>query len=182
MAEPNRSAPRPVAISTVSRLRRVAWGVVYALLYRSSPRPLHGWRRMLLRLFGATIGAGAHPYPRARVWAPWNLTMGPGAALADDTDCYSVARITIGAAATVSQYSYLCSASHDIDAPGRPLVAAPIVIGDAAWVAADCFIGPGVTIGTGAVVAARSTVLRDVGPGEVVAGSPPRLIRHVPCR
>lgn len=102
--------------------------------------------------------------------------MEAGSCLSDDVDCYCVAPITIGAYATVSQYSYLCSATHDYRNPTMPLVVAPIVIGPEAWVAADVFVGPGVAIGEGAVVGARSTVTQDVGAWTVVAGSPP-LVR-----
>jgi putative colanic acid biosynthesis acetyltransferase WcaF len=127
---------------------------------------------MILRLFGARIAAGVHPYPGAKIWAPWNLTMEVASCLSDHVDCYSVAPITIGRYATVSQYSYLCSASHDYRAPGLPLVIAPIVIEADAWVAAAVFVGPGVRIGEGAVVGARATVTQDVAPWTVVAGSP----------
>lgn len=155
-----------------NRAARVIWGAVWSTLYRWSPTPLHGWRRMLLRLFGARIGAGAHPYPRARIWAPWNLTMGEHSSLANDVDCYSVAAVRLGDHVTVSQYSYLCTASHDHRDPAMPLTSAPIEIGSRAWIAADCFIGPGVTVGEGAVVGARSTVMHDVGAWLVVAGHP----------
>jgi putative colanic acid biosynthesis acetyltransferase WcaF len=92
-------------------------------------------------------------------------------------DCYCVAPIKIGAHSTVSQYSYLCAATHDIERPDMPLVAAPITIGDGAWVAADVFVGPGVTIGDGAVVGARSSVFKDVPPWTVVVGTPAKVIK-----
>jgi putative colanic acid biosynthesis acetyltransferase WcaF len=133
---------------------------------------LHGWRCFLLRCFGAQIDGSAHPYPKARVWAPWNLSMGPGSCLADEVDCYCVAPIHLGAHATVSQYSYLCSASHDHRDVAMPLVIAPIVIEAEALVAADVFVGPGVKVGTGAIIGARSTVMHDIEPWTVVAGSP----------
>lgn len=166
-----------VRVDTRDRLRRLAWAIVYTLLYRPSPRPFHGWRRMLLRLFGARIGARAHPYPLARIWAPWRLSMAAGSALDNHVDCYNTDWVYLGVDAVVSQYSYLCTGTHDLDLPGRPVVAAPIFIHDAAWVAVDCFIGPGVRIGAGAVVYARSSVTRDVEDGHVVVGSPPKLIR-----
>jgi putative colanic acid biosynthesis acetyltransferase WcaF len=169
-------------ISNRNRLLRLVWGAAWTLLYRPSPRPLHMWRRTLLRMFGARISTGAHPYPRARIWAPWNLEMGPDSCIADDVDCYSVARVRLGARATISQYSYLCCASHDYLDPTHPLISAPIVVEEDAWIAADVFIGPGVTIGAGAVVGARSTVTKDVAPWMVVAGTPPRLIRERPRR
>jgi putative colanic acid biosynthesis acetyltransferase WcaF len=98
--------------------------------------------------------------------------MGAHSCLADDVDCYNVALITISAHATVSQYSYLCAASHDYRDPAMPLIVAPILIGAHAWVAADVFVAPGVLVGEGAVVGARSTVVHDVAPWTVAAGSP----------
>lgn len=160
-----------------SKAGRGLWGLVYLLLYRPSPRLAHGWRRMLLRMFGARIGAGCHPYPTAKVWAPWLLEMADNSTLGEEVFCYNVATVRLGEGATVSLHAYLCAASRDIDRPGNPVIAAPIVIEKDAWVAAKCFIGPGVTIGEGAVVGARSTVTKDVAAFSVVAGSPPRLIR-----
>lgn len=153
------------------RARRLLWNCAWLLLYRPSPALFfRGWRCALLRLFGANIGAGAYPYPSAKIWAPWNLTMGIKSRLGNDVDCYCVAPISIGANAWVSQYTYLCSASHDYRDPAMPLIIAPIVIEADAWVAADVFVGPGVKIGAGAVVGARSTVTQDVDPWTVVAG------------
>ncbi len=157
---------------------RVAWGGVWLLLYRPSPRPLHAWRRFLLRLFGASIAQGAHPYPSARIWAPWNLTMGPHSCIGDHVDCYSVDRVTLGSYALVSQYAYLCTASHDFEDPAFPLVISPITIAAEAWVCACVYVGPGVTVGEGAVVGARSGVFRDVEPWTVVAGTPAKYLKN----
>jgi putative colanic acid biosynthesis acetyltransferase WcaF len=93
-------------------------------------------------------------------------------------DCYSADKIRIGRHATVSQYSYLCTASHDIEDPRMQIVIAPISIGEGAWITADVFIGPGVTIGEGAVVGARSAVFKDVAPWTIVAGNPAKYIRN----
>ena len=163
-------------LSTANKLARVLWQLVWLFLYRPSPVPLHCWRRFLLRCFGATIEEGAHPYPSAKIWAPWNLTMRKHSCLSHQVDCYCVDKIELGVHVTVSQYSYLCTASHDYTRRDMPLITAPIIIGDNAWVTADVFIGPGVTIGEGAVVGARSTVTRSVLPWTVVAGSPPKVI------
>lgn len=159
-------------ISFASKLARGAWYAVWLLLYRPSPRPLHGWRRFLLRCFGAQIGKGAHPYPSSRVWAPWNLRMGDHSCLSEGVDCYCVAHVSIGNHSTVSQYSFLCTASHDYTDPHMPTICAPIDIGDRVWVTADVFVGPGVSIGEGAVVTARSTVLENIPPWTVASGNP----------
>lgn len=155
---------------------RIAWGCVSGALFRLSPRRLFGWRRFLLRCFGARIGKGVHVYPSARIWAPWNLQMGDYSCLSFDTDCYCVDRIAIGAHATISQYAFLCSASHDLSDPQMALVTAPICIGPGAWVCARAYIGPGVTISSGAVVAACAVVVKDVGEWMIVGGNPARVI------
>ena len=173
----------PLAVTRLSvgnKIGRMIWGIVSSTLYRYSPKVFHGWRCFLLRCFGATIGPRAHPCPESRIWAPWNLTMEADSCLADHVDCYCVAPITIGRQATVSQYSYLCAASHDFRDPAMPLVTAPIVVEAYAWVAADVFVGPGVKVGEGAVVGARSTITHDVAAWTVVAGSPPRHIGERP--
>ena len=167
----------PSPHSIVNRTMRVVWNAVWLVLYRPSPGILHGWRRCLLRLFGATIGEGAHPHPSVRVWAPWNLEMGAHSCLGHYVDCYCVDRVVIGPHATVSQYSYLCTASHDHEDPHMRLITGRIAIGEGAWVAADVFVAPGVTIGEGAVVGARSSVFSDVAPWTVVTGNPARFLK-----
>lgn len=161
-----------------NKVARIFWQIAWLLLYRPTPRLFHPWRRFLLRLFGAKLGKSVHPYPSARIWAPWNLEMGDHSCLSEQVDCYCVAKVIIGAHATVSQYSFLCTASHDYTDLNMPLVTAPITIGERAWITADVFVGPGVSIKEGSVVLARSNVFKDVEPWVVVAGNPARFIRR----
>ena len=163
-------------LSWANRIGRVLWGIVWAILYRPSPTLAFAWRRMLLRLFGAHIDEGAHPYPSCKIWAPWNLTMGGHSCLAQDVDCYCVAPVRIGAFAVVSQYAFLCTATHDFRDPDFPLQTKRINLESKSWVAAGAFIGPGVTVGEGAVVGARAVVVRDVPPYAIVAGNPARAV------
>jgi putative colanic acid biosynthesis acetyltransferase WcaF len=167
--------PSPHPIS--NKVGRALWAIVWTVLFRPSPKPLHCWRRFLLRLFKAKIGRHAHPYPSSKIWAPWNLEMGDYSCIGNHTDCYCVDRVRIGSHSTVSQYSYLCTASHDYTDPSMPLITAPIVIGEGVWIAADVFVGPGVAIGDGAVIGARSSVYRNIEPWTVVAGNPARVIK-----
>jgi putative colanic acid biosynthesis acetyltransferase WcaF len=160
-----------------SKVGRGLWGLVWLFLFRPSPRILPGWRRFLLRCFGARIGRGALPYPGMVVWAPWNLVMGDRAVIGDGVDCYSVATITLADDASVSQRAYLCTASRDIDDPAHHLMTAPITIGPRGWVAGEAYVGPGVTVGEGAVVAARAVAIRDVPAWTVVGGNPAKPLR-----
>ena len=167
---------RQTALSWKNKAGRTIWNVCRVALYRPTPAVFHGWRRFLLRCFGARVADTARPYPRARVWAPWNLVMGERSCIADEVDCYCVGRIELGAGAIVSQYAYLCSASHDFRSADFGLVTAPIHVGAGAWVAARAFVGPGVSIGSRAVVGACSVVVRDVPAGAVVTGNPGRIV------
>lgn len=57
--------------------------------------------------------------------------------------------------------------------------ARPIRIGPKVWIGFDVCVMPGVTIGEGAVVGAKSVVFEDVAPFTVVAGNPARFIRRL---
>lgn len=172
-----RSLLQPRHLSRANKLGRALWGIVWLTLFRPTPRPLHAWRCLLLRLFGAHIGKRVRVYPSARIWAPWNLEMEEGSCLGDFVDAYCVDKIKVGENATVSQYSFLCTASHDYTDPAQPLVTAPIVIGSQAWVTADVFVAPGVTIGEGTVITARSSVFADISPWVVASGNPAAAVR-----
>jgi len=166
------------SFSLGNRILRVCWTIAYLLLFRFSPRPLHGYRAFILRCFGAKVGKGAHVYPGVRIWAPWNLVLGPECGIASDVDLYAQDKIVIGYRAVISQGTYLCTGTHDYTHPGHPLYTRPIMIGDRAWVAAGCFIHPGVTIGEGAVIGARSVVTKDMPDWMVCAGHPCKPIKE----
>lgn len=160
------------AFSLGNRLRRVSWKIVWLLLYRPSPRPLHGWRSLLLRLHGAKMGPNCHFYPASKVWAPWNLICADQVTAADGAEIYNPAPITLDSHAILSQSAYLCGATHDYDDPEFPLVAFTIDIGPYAWVCARASVAPGVNVGEGAVLGLGSVATRDLKPWTVYAGVP----------
>ncbi|MBA3315520.1 MAG: putative colanic acid biosynthesis acetyltransferase [Planctomycetaceae bacterium] len=167
----------PSEHSFLNKLGRVAWGATWLLFFRPSPKPFYAWRRMLLRLFGAKVAVGARVLPSVKIWVPWNLTLGRFTRIGDGVDCYCVGPVTLGDYSTVSQRAFLCGASHDVSDPTMSLVVRPINIGASAWVCAEAFVGPGVTVGKGAVVAARGVAVKDVEPWTVVGGNPVRFLR-----
>jgi putative colanic acid biosynthesis acetyltransferase WcaF len=161
--------------STREQTLRVLWACA-GWLFSWSPRPLFGWRRLVLRAFGARVGAHVHVYPRARIVMPWNLDIGDWAAIGDDALIYNLGRVRIGAHATVSYRAHLCAGSHDLNDPALPLLKPPIDIAAGAWIGTDAFVGPGVSIGVGAILGARAVVMKDVAAHAVVAGNPARVI------
>ena len=165
-------------LSLGNKLARSLWHLVWLLLFRPTPRVMHAWRCFLLRIFGAKLGKAVHVYPTAKIWAPWNLEMGDHSCLSEQVDCYSVDKIRIGAHTTVSQYSFLCTASHDYSDVDMPLHTAPITLGVRVWITADVFVAPGILIGDGAVVLARSSVFQDIAPWVVAAGYPAKVINQ----
>ncbi len=152
---------------------RVLWAAVQPL-FRFSPRICWGWRRFLLRCFGARVGREVHVSPSVQIAIPWNLELGDWSAIGFDALIYCLGPIRLGRRVVVSHRAHLCAGTHDFRDPTMPLIKPPIVIHDDAWVCADAFIGPGVEIGAGAVVGARSVVVKDVDPWRIVAGNPAR--------
>lgn len=169
----NRAA---VKYSTAEQLRRVLWMMGIGI-FRLSPRPLFGFRRWWLRLFGAKVGQQVHIYPSAHIYYPWNLEIGDWSSIGEWALIYNLGKVTIGQRATISQRVHLCAGTHDYTDPAMPLLKPPISIGDSCWICADAFVGPNLQVGEGAVVGARSVVVKDVPPWSVVAGNPSKFIK-----
>ena len=167
-----RVSPNAPSFTLANRLKRVAWRLVWLFAARWTPPPLHRWRVFLLNIWGAQVDATAHVYSSVEVWAPWNLRVLEFGSLAPRVRCYNIAPITIGAKAIVSQGAYLCTGTHNFRDPAFPLVAKTIEIGARAWVCADALVGPGVTVGEGAVLAAAGVTFRDLDAWTVYVGNP----------
>ena len=160
------------AFSFRDRLARQLWNICWLLLYRTSPRPLHSWRALLLRLFGAKMGTNCHFYPGSKIWAPWNLTCADLVAVGDGAEIYNPSPLRLGSHAIVSQGAYVCGATHDFDDPAFPLLAFSMNIGAYAWICARALVSPGVNVGEGAVLGLGSVATRDLEPWGVYAGVP----------
>lgn len=161
------------------KLRRLGWEVVWRLFFRTTPRwCLNGWRRFLLRLFGAKIGKGVRIQGSAKIWQPWRLAIGDNAWIDGGVNLYSVDGIIIGANAVVSEGAFVCTATHDISKETFDLETRPVAIGDSAWICARAIVMPGVSVGEGAVVAAGAVAAKDVEPWSVVGGNPAKFIKR----
>ena len=154
------------------------WWLVQGTLFRWSPQFLYNWRRFLLRLFGANVGKNVFIRPTVRVTYPWKVSIEDYSWIGDDVVLYSLGEIKIGKNTVISQKSYICTGGHDYTNPTFEIYAKSINIGDEVWIATDIFVAPGVTIGRGAVVGARSTVLFDLPPGMVCYGNPAKPIKE----
>jgi putative colanic acid biosynthesis acetyltransferase WcaF len=159
-------------------LGRWLWLAVQSTIFRWSPRPLHGFRVALLRAFGADIAGPVVVFPTVKITFPRNLSLAPRSMVGPHVNLYNLAPIRLEYGANLSQFCHLCAGSHDFNRWAMPLVTAPIVIGRNAWLGADVFVGPGVTIGELCVVGARSVVVHDLPARQVCVGSPCRPVRE----
>jgi putative colanic acid biosynthesis acetyltransferase WcaF len=157
-------------------MRRIAWLVVQSTLFRWSPPSWYSWRNCWLRWFGANVidlpDAPARTAPTVKVYFPWNLTIKTGCLIGPDCIVYNLGHITLNEGANISRNVHLCSGSHDFSRWDMPLTTASIEIGKNVWIATDCFVGPGVSIGDEAVVGARSVVVNSLPAGMVCVGHP----------
>ncbi|MBL1353647.1 MAG: colanic acid biosynthesis acetyltransferase WcaF [Zetaproteobacteria bacterium] len=153
------------------------WWLVQSTLFAMSPQFMYSWRVMLLRLFGAKVGEGVIIRPSVRMTYPWKVKIGNHVWIGDHAELYSLGEIEIGDDVVISQKSYLCAATHDYSKPSFDMMDKKITIEDQAWLATDVFIAPGVTIGRGALIGARSSVFSDMPEGMICVGSPAKITR-----
>ena len=166
------------SFSLGNRLSRVVWSAAWLILARFTPPPLHAWRRFVLRAFGAQVGKGARVHGSVRIWLPANLVLGDHCLIGPGVRLYDQGQIVIGTQTVISQGAHVCASSHDITDPNFQLVLRPIQIGADVWVAAEAFVGPGVTVGDRAVLGARAALFEDAEPDGVYSGNPARLIKQ----
>lgn len=169
--------------STKDKVRRILWSWVQGTLFRCSPRNAYRWRAMLLRQFGAKLDGDVRIRPTVEVEIPWNLTIGTNTSVGDHAILYCLGPVTIGRFCTISQYAHLCAGTHATNDRAMELLRPPIRLGDDVWIAADAFVGPGVTIGDRTILGARSSAFSDLPADMICVGSPAKPIkpRHLPA-
>lgn len=160
-----------------SKITVQLWWITYALFFRTSPQVFYGWRRFLLRRFGAKIGKNVIIRPTAQITYPWKVSIGDYSWIGDEVVLYSLGNITVGKNAVISQRSYICTGTHDYNRVDFHIYAEDIIIKDQCWIATDVFVAPGITINEGAVVGARSTVINDLDAFSVYVGAPAKFIK-----
>lgn len=153
------------------------WWIVQGVLFRTSPQFLYGWRRFLLRMFGAQIGKNVIIRPTVRVTYPWKLKIGDYSWIGDDVVLYNLGNINIGSNTVISQKSYICTGSHDYSEVSFPIYAKEIHIEDECWLATDVFVAPGITIGKQSVVGSRSSVYKNIPAGKIAYGNPAKVVK-----
>lgn len=167
----------PLGFRGRSALTVQIWWLVQSVLFRGSPQVAYGFRRWLLRMFGAKIGRGVLIRPSVTVTYPWKLSIGDNCWVGDDVVLYTLGRVAIGDDVVISQRSYICAADHDYRLPDFPIRERGILIESEVWVAADAFIGPGVNIRRAAVIGARSSVFSEMPAEMLCVGHPCRPVR-----
>ena len=166
------------SFSLTNRIFRVVWGLGWLVLARWTPQPLHGWRRFVLRLFGAQIGRKVRIAASVQIWHPHNLRIDEFAIIGPQVRLYNQGDIHIGRFAVVSQLAHICASTHDVNDRHFQIVLRPVHIEDEAWVAAEAFIGPGVRVGQGAIAGARCVVFEDLEPWMIYRGNPGVLVKR----
>lgn len=129
----------------------MAWLIVQAYLF-SSWLPGSGWRRLLLRAFGAKVGQGVVIKPFVSIKFPWRLRIGDHVWLGERVWIDNLADIDIAAHSCISQGAYLCTGSHDWSDPKFALITKPITIGQGCWVGAKCSLAPDTTMEDNAIL------------------------------
>ena len=159
-----------------SKFKEVLWWVVRSLLF-APWFPVPSFLKVAaLRIFGAKVGRVVVIRSRVNITFPWKLTIGDHVWIGDEVLILSLARVTISSHVCISQRAFLCTGSHKFRSENFDLVTKPISIGEGCWIAANVFIGPGVTLEKGTLCSAGTVVLKSFGPDQVLLGNP-----AVPC-
>ena len=160
------------------KTRELVWLIVSLVLFRLCPFSLSPLKRAVLRLFGARIGIGVTIKPQVKITFPWKLTIGDHVWLGEECWLLNLERIVIGNNVCISQRAFLCTGSHNYKSPTFDLIVKPITLADGCWVGASAWVGPGVTVGTHAVLTAGSVATKALEPWGIYRGNPAVSIKQ----
>jgi putative colanic acid biosynthesis acetyltransferase WcaF len=148
------------------------WWLVQGTLFQWSPQFLYNWRSFLLKIFGAEIGKKVKIRSTVKITYPWKVKIGDFSWIGDNSVLYSLGDIQIGSNVAIAHRVYLNTGGHHYQTVAFDIFSKPIVIENECWVTNDVYIAPGVHIGEGTIVGARSSVFKDLPAGKICTGTP----------
>ena len=167
----------PVSTSSWLSFLSGLWRVTNSTIFRV-PLPILNFLRVgLLRLFGASVGKDVFVESSVRIDTPWKLELGDEVKIEKCVILNAIGGISIGQKCQISPYAHFCSANHDYTEPAMQVLACPIVIGANCWIAVDSFVGPNTRIGSGSLLASRSTAFGDLPGDSLLVGEPAKRLR-----
>ena len=170
----------PSSFRGKSKIAVQLWWIVQGTIFAWSPQFLYGWRSFLLRLFGARIGKQVKIRSTVRITYPWKVSVGDYSWVGEDSVLYSLGNITIGRHVAIAHKVYVNTGGHVYDRKTFDIFEKPVVIEDECWLTNDVYVAPGVTIGKGTIISARSSVLKDMPAGKICVGTPAKPIKDRP--
>lgn len=171
-------SPLKIIILLIRRCELVCKGVRFGRhLHLEGPIEVASGKSVQL---GDNVRFGKGVYLGA--WSTGKLVMGDNCYIGRWSIILAHQSVIIGNDCLIAPGCHITDVNHGIDhgelIRKQPLESKPIRIGDDVWVGAGSSVLPGVTIGQGAVIGARSVVTHDVPEGAIVVGVPARILRY----
>ncbi|MFQ5335726.1 MAG: WcaF family extracellular polysaccharide biosynthesis acetyltransferase [Flavobacteriales bacterium] len=159
-------------------VKRTLWYCVNSLFFHSRCLPFSGFKVMLLRLFGASVGEGVVIRPSVNIKYPWHLVIGDQVWIGEHVWIDSLGKVVIGNHVCISQGALILSGNHDYKKETFDLLVKDIVLDDGVWIGARAVVCQGVRCGSHAVLSAGSVAQADLEPYAVYRGNPAEKIRE----
>ena len=155
-----------------SAIKRTLWYFVNVLFFINPLNPLSSLKVLLLRLFGAKVGAGVTIKPAVNIKYPWLLEIGNHVWIGEAVWIDNLTQVKIEDNVSVSQGAMLLTGSHNYKKTTFDLVVGKIILEEGAWVGAKAMVCPNVVCGTHSVLAAGSVATSNLSSFTIYQGNP----------
>jgi putative colanic acid biosynthesis acetyltransferase WcaF len=153
-------------------IKRSMWFIINALFFTNPLNPSSSIKVLLLKWFGAKIGARVVIKPGVNIKYPWKLTIGNNTWIGERVWIDNLDQVTIGENCCLSQEALLLCGNHHYGRTTFDLMITPIILEDGVWIGARSLLTGGVTCFSHSVLTAYSMTSKDLLAYTIYGGSP----------
>lgn len=154
-----------------------AWYFVNYYIFNSALPWPYGFKRKLLKLFGAKVGKGLVIKTKVRIKNPWRLEIGDHCWIGESVWIDNLEDVSIGDHVCLSQGVLLLTGNHDYTLPDFPYRLGKIRIEEGAWIGAASVVCPGVTCSSHAILTVNSVATKNMEAWQIYSGNPASFVR-----
>lgn len=160
-----------------SVMGRITWYFISAAFFQSS-FPINSVKVLLLKMFRARVGENVVIKPHVNIKYPWRLNVGNNVWIGEQAWIDNLADVCIEDNVCISQGAMLLCGNHNYKKTSFDLIIGNITLKQGSWIGAKSIVGPGVVVGSHAVLTVGSVATKNMNDYTIYQGNPAQVVKE----